>query len=100
MAKIQLQLQNIFKLAEEANNQLAEIETTILQTSKVYKTQMAGDIFSISKDLWDIIQGDMENQVHHIKSLLADGLNRCKEKENMLVNSHIKEIQNTHQNSQ
>ncbi len=42
----------------------------------------------------------MENQVHHIKSLLADELNRCKEKGNMLVNSHIKEIQNTYQNSQ
>jgi len=31
MANIQLQLQNIVKLAEVANTQLAEIETTILQ---------------------------------------------------------------------
>jgi len=37
MADIQLQLQNIIKLAEVANIQLAEIEMTILQASEVYK---------------------------------------------------------------
>jgi len=51
MADIQLQLQNIIKLAEVSNTQLAEIETTILQASSTYRTQIAGDIFSISKDL-------------------------------------------------
>ena len=38
MANIQLQLQNIIKLAEVANTQLAEIETSILQASDDYKT--------------------------------------------------------------
>ena len=51
IADIQLQLQNIIKLAEVANTQLTEIETTILQASNIYRTQIAGDIFSISKDL-------------------------------------------------
>jgi len=60
---------NYRKLAEVANTQLAEIETIILQVSKVYKTQTAGDIFSISKDLQNIIQGDMKNQAYHIQSL-------------------------------
>ena len=31
MVDVQLQLQNIIKLAEEANTQIAEIEVTILQ---------------------------------------------------------------------
>jgi len=51
MTNIQLQLQNIVKLAKIMNTQLAEIETTILQVSDSYKTQMAGDISSILEDL-------------------------------------------------
>jgi len=50
---MQMQLQNIVKLAEEANIQIAEIKSTILQASDNYyiHMQIAGDIFSISKDL-------------------------------------------------
>jgi len=51
MVDIQLQLQNIIKLVEVANTQLAEIETSILQASDDYKIQMVEDIFSILKDL-------------------------------------------------
>ena len=51
MANIQLQLQNIIKLAKAVNTQLAEIETTILQSSGEYKTQIARDIFSIPENL-------------------------------------------------
>ena len=42
--------------------------------------QTAGDIFSISEDLQNIIQSDMENQAYHIQKLLADELCNCKEK--------------------
>ena len=66
MVDIQLQLQNIIKLAQEANTQIAEIETTILQASNNYWTQTAGDIFSILEDLWNIIQSNMEDQAYHI----------------------------------
>jgi len=48
---MQLQLQNIIKLAEQANTQITEIETTILQVSNNFRIQPAGDIFSISEDL-------------------------------------------------
>jgi len=48
-------------LAEEANIQIAEIETAILQASDNYQTQIVGDIFSISEDLQNIVQSDMEN---------------------------------------
>ena len=61
MSNIQLQIQNIVKLAEAANTQLVKIETTILQTSKAHEIQIAGDIFNISEDLQNIIQGDMES---------------------------------------
>ena len=82
MANIQLQLQNIIQLAWVANIQLAEIKTTILQASNTYKIQTEGDIFSISGELQDIIQGDMEKQVYHIQTLLVDELERYKGKEN------------------
>jgi len=51
MIDVQLQLQNIIKLVEEANTQMAEIEMTILQVSNNYRIQTVGDIFSISEDL-------------------------------------------------
>ena len=63
---IQMQLQNIIKLAEEANTQITQIELTILQTSDNYWVQMMGDIFSISEDLCNIVQSDMEKQAYHI----------------------------------
>jgi len=52
-----LYIQNIIKLADTANNQLANIETTLLQTGEIYKTQIGGDIF---KKLRNIIYKDIE----------------------------------------
>ena len=92
MADIQIQLQNIINLAEVANTPLAEIEMAILQASNSYKTQNIGDIFSISQDLQNIIQGDMENQAYHIQILLADELDRYKGKGNTYAKEHIKVI--------
>jgi len=51
MVDMQLQLQNIVKLAKEANTQVAEIKATILQTSYNYKIQITDNIFSIFEDL-------------------------------------------------
>ena len=58
--------------------------------------QTAGDIFSISEDLWNIIQSDMENQAYHIQKLLADKLGNYKEKGNNYAEEYIKEIQDTY----
>jgi len=74
MANIQLQLQNIIWLAKVADTQLAEVKTTILQASDIYKMQTRGDIFSILEELQNIIQGEMEKQLYHIQVLLADEL--------------------------
>ena len=61
MVNIQLQLQNITKLAKEANAQIAEIESTIIKANNNYWMQTVGDIFSISENLQNIVQSDMEN---------------------------------------
>ena len=98
IANIQIQLQNIIKLAEVVNVQLVEIKMSILQSSSTYKIQMAGNIFSISEKLQSIIQEDMETQVYHIQTLLANKLDKYKEKENTYVDSHIKKIQNMYWN--
>jgi len=89
MVDVQIQLQNIIKLAEEANTQIAEIEGMILQASHNYQTQTAADIFSISENLCNIIQSDMENQVYHIQQLLVDELDNCKGKGNQYAEEHI-----------
>ena len=91
-----MQLQNIVKLVEEANVQIAETESTILQASNNFQTQTAGDIFSISEDLQNIVQSDMENQAYHIQKLLADELDNCRGKGNNYVEGHITEIQDAY----
>ena len=96
MVDVQLQFQNIIKLTKEANTQIAEIEMTILQASHNYWIQTAGDIFSISKDLQNNIQSDMENQMYHIQTLLVDKLDSCKGKGNKYTEGQIKEIQDTY----
>ena len=83
-------------MAEEANIKIAEIEGTILQASHNYWTQTVGNIFSISEDLWNIIQSDMENQVYHIQALLVDELDNYKGKENKYAEAYIKEIQDAY----
>ena len=59
--------------------------------------QIAGDIFSIFKNLRNIVQSNMENQAYHIQRLLVDELDNCKEKENNYIKRHIKKIQDTYQ---
>ena len=52
MVNIQLQIQNIIKLAN--------IETILLQTREIHKTQISGDIYNISQELRNIIYRDMK----------------------------------------
>jgi len=96
MVDVQLQLQNIIKLVEKANTQIAEIETIILQASHNFRTQTAGNIFSISEDLQNIVQSDIENQAYHIQALLVNELGNCKGKRNEYAKVYIKKIQNVY----
>ena len=58
--------------------------------------QTVGDLFSISEDLWNIVQSDIENQAYHIQKLLVNELDNCKGKENDYTEGYIKEIQNAY----
>ena len=51
MADIQLQIQNSAKLANAINIELADIGTTLLQSSDIHKMQIRGDIYSIPEEL-------------------------------------------------
>ena len=46
-----MQIQDLVKLADTVNNQLADIKTVLLQAEEMYKVQISGDIYSISEDL-------------------------------------------------
>ena len=72
MANIQLQIQNLVKLVDVVNNQLADIETTLLQTGEAYKEQIEGDIYNILEEFRNIVYRDMKHQAYHIKVLLAN----------------------------
>ena len=48
------------------------------------------------ENLWNIIQGDIENQVYHIQVLLVNELDRYKGKWNYLIEKYIKTIQNAY----
>ena len=56
------------KLANAINNQLANIETVLLQASETHKMQISEDIYSISKDLQNVIYRDMKKQIYYITS--------------------------------
>jgi len=81
MANIQLKFQEIVKLTNTTNIELADIETVLLQPSNIYKKQIREDIYSIMDNLWNILHGDIEKRVHYIQTLLADELDQCKKKE-------------------
>jgi len=60
MAAIQIQIQDLIKLAHAVNNQLANIGTVLLQASETHKMQISRDIYSILKDLQNVIYKDIE----------------------------------------
>ena len=80
IADLQLQIQNLVKLVNAANNQLADIETIILQTGETHRMQIGGDIYNISEKLRKIIHRDIEQQAHRIQVLLANKLDSYKGK--------------------
>ena len=59
--------------------------------------QIAGDIFSISEDLRNIVHSNIKNQAYYIQKLLVDKLDNCKGKGKGYIEKHIKEIQDAYQ---
>ena len=93
MINVQKQVWDIVKIAEEINTTITEVEETILQASNNYWSQNAASIFSISEDLQNIVQSDIENQVYQVQRILADELDSCRERGNVYVDKSIEEIQ-------
>ena len=93
MVDIQLQIQNITKLTDTANNQLADIETILLKIGETYRIQISEDIYSISEKLRNIIYEDIEKQTYHIQVLLANELNQYKNKEEERIDENIRVLQ-------
>lgn len=54
IANIQLQIHNLVKLVNVVNNQLADIEITLLQTGEAYKEQIEGNIYNILEEFRNI----------------------------------------------
>ena len=93
MIDIQKQVQNIIKLVEETNTTIMEMKGTILKASNNHWTLNAANIFSISKDLQNLVQSDIENRAYQVQRLLADKLDEYKRRGNNYVDENIKEIQ-------
>ena len=93
MIDIQRQVWNIVKMVEETNTTITKIKRTILKASNSHWTINVTNIFSISKDLQNLVQSNIENRIYQIQKMLADELNSCKEQENEYMDSNINKIQ-------
>ena len=84
------------KIAKEMNTTIIEMEGSILKASNhnwIINTTNTTNIISISEDLWNLVQSDIENWVYQIQQMLADKLDNYKGKGNKYVDNNIKKIQ-------
>ena len=82
MIDIQKQVWDIMKIAGETNTTITEIDQMILQASINNRTMNTTNILGISKDLWYLIQSNIEDWIFQIQRMLADELDAYKEKGN------------------
>ena len=93
MIDVQRMVKDMKKITKEANTTITEIERTILMVSINNRTTNATNITGISKDLWYMVQSDMKDWAFQIQRILADKLDRYKERGNNYMNENIWEIQ-------
>ena len=93
MIDIQRMTKDIKKLAEEVNTTIMEMEDTVLTANINNQVMNVTNITQISKDLWYLVQSDIDKQVFQIQRILADELDRYKGRGNNYVDRNIKEIQ-------
>ena len=60
----------------------------------------ATNLNQILEDLWYLVQSDMDERVFQIQRMLADELDRYKEKDNKYMEDNIKEIQELYMNEE
>ena len=92
MIDVQRIIKDMKKLAGEANTMVMEMEGSILAASIDNWMMNATNIVGISEDLWYLVQSDIEDWAFQIQRMLADELDRYKEKGNTYVNENIWEI--------
>ena len=87
-------------MAEEANTTIMEIEGPVLMASINNRTTNATNIAQISEDLQYLVQSNMDEQVFQIQRILANKLNRYKERGNKYLDDNIWEIQELYINEE
>ena len=100
MIDVQRQVQDMMKIAEEANISITEMKEKILKTSINNRTMNATNILEILEDLQYLIQSNMEDRVFQIQRMLADELDVYKGQKNQYVEDNIWEIQDLYKDEE
>ena len=77
------------KIAEVVNTTVTEIEESILMASINNWMTNAMNILEISENLWYLIQSNIEDWIFQIQRMLANKLDRYKERGNSYVDENI-----------
>ena len=93
MIDVQKMIKDMKKLAGKANTTVTEMEGSILAASINNWTTNAMNIAGISEDLWYLVQSNIEDWAFQIQRMLADELDKYKERGNTYVDENIQEIQ-------
>jgi len=97
MIDVQIMVKNMKKIAKVANTIIMEIKGSILTASIDNQTTNVTNILGISEYL---IQSDIEDRAFQVQRMLANELDRYKEKENSYVDKNIREIQELYMNKE
>ena len=92
MINIQRMMKDMKKLTEETSMTVVEMEEMILIASINNQITNATNITQMVEDLWYLIQDNMNNRMFQIQRMLANELDRYKEKDNKYVKDNIQEI--------
>ena len=100
MINVQRMIKNMKKLAGEVNTVVTEMEEAILQASINNQMTNATNISGISGDLRFLVYSNIEEQVFRVQSMLANELDKYKERGNSYVDKNIWEIQDLYSNKE
>jgi len=89
MIDMQKMVKNMKKITELINITIMEMEGSILMASINNQTTNTTNILGISENLQYLIQSNIEDQSFQVQRILADELDRYKEKENFYVDKNI-----------
>ena len=97
---VQRIINNMKKLVGEANTVVTEIKEAILWVSINNWTTNATNISGISEDLRFLVQSNIKKWAFQVQRMLADELDRYKERGNSYVDENIQEIQDLYSNEE